>query len=220
MDLNEQTQQLIDRAREGDQNAIGDLYRLYEQRLHGAVRGRLGGRLKARMEPSDLVQSVWKDVLSGMHDFEYRGPDSFFHWLLTRVLWKIGDKNRYFAARKRDPARERPLAGGAEGGAERQPVATDPTPSRAAAADEELDSLMRLLDRLPSAQRQVLVLRMRDERSFVEIGRMTGRSADAARKLYNRALKRIDAIRKERDATGPPGTGGGPEGARSGGKQP
>ncbi|MBU0755498.1 MAG: sigma-70 family RNA polymerase sigma factor [Planctomycetes bacterium] len=191
-DLNKQTRVLVDRAKEGDGDAIGLLYRLYAKRLSGAVKKKLSGKLRAKMETLDLIQSVWKDCLSDMAGFEYRGPDSFVHWLLIRIRHKILDKARYYDALQRDPDREQRISGQTSCTRNSRTLpAEDPTPSQVSVADEELNNLLRLLDRLPDGQRQAMVLRLKDKKDFEEIAQVMGKSTDAVRKLYGRELKRI-----------------------------
>lgn len=193
--LYDEMRALVYQAKEGDSEAISVLYRLYERRLKGAAKSKLGEQLRAKMETVDLVQSVWKDCLSDMKDFEYRDPESFFHWLLTKVLRKIQDKARFFSANKRDYAKEKQLlTKDAMLNDGDSPFSSDPTPSQAAMADEELDHLMSLLDHLTDSQRQTVVLRLRDKMNFVEIGKVIGKSPDSVRKIYGRALNRIDKI--------------------------
>ena len=194
-DLNAKTHLLLNRARKGNSAAFEDLYNLYSDRLEGAVRKSLGRRLRARMEKEDLVQSVWKDVLPDLSRFEYRGQDSFFRWLCARIIRKNQDKGRYYGREKRDVAREKPLDGGASrsGGGKVLP-ASDPTPSEAAIRRENVERLMELLDHLPDNQRQTLVFRLRDNKSFEEIAGELGRSAGAVRQLYYRALRRIGEL--------------------------
>jgi len=194
-DLYEEMRALVSHAKEGDSEAISVLYRLYERRLKGAAQKKLGNRLRAKMETVDLVQSVWKDCLSDMEDFEYRGPESFFHWLLTKVLRKVQDKARFFSANKRDYEKEKQLlTRDALLKDADSPFSPDPTPSQAAMADEEFDHLMGLLNHLTDSQRQTVVLRLRDKMTFPEIGEKTGRSAESARKIYGRALSKIEEI--------------------------
>ncbi len=194
------TMPLVSRAKKGDMSAISSLYRLYEKRLKKAVRIRVGDKLRRRTESNDLIQSVWKDVLSNMNGFEYRGQDSFFRWLLTRIIHKIQDKGRYFTAEKRNMKKEKPLC--RENSFTRGsplPPARGPTPSHVVSVDEQLNRLMRILDRLPDSQRQAVVFRMRDEMTFEEIGRKINRSSEAARKLYSRGVKKIgDIILREK----------------------
>ncbi len=197
--LGKKTQQLVARAKDGDADAVNDLYVLYEKRLKGAARKKLGPRLRAKMETVDLIQSVWKDCLSDMDGFEYRGPDSFVHWLLSRLTRKVQGKGRFFSAEKRDPEREKRIAGkNTRSRGAHLPPAPDPTPSMAAIKNEKLERLMRLLDHLPDPQRLVLVLRMRDKKEWDEIAKTMDRTPAAARKLYSRALVRVQELEQRR----------------------
>jgi RNA polymerase sigma-70 factor, ECF subfamily len=197
-DLEKKTRGLVARAREGDSEAVNELYLLYEDRLKGAARNTLGGKLRAKMETVDLIQSVWKDCLSDMEGFEYRGPDSFVHWLLRRITRKAQNKGRFFSAKKRDVERENRVAGkDSTSKGVQLPPASDPTPSAVIIRNESLERLMRLLDHLPDSQRLVLVLRMRDKMDFEQIAKTMNRSPDAARKLYNRALNRIQDLEQK-----------------------
>ncbi len=200
--LDDKTRDMVSRARKGDREAFGALYKLYEKRLKAAVRTRIGQKLRGKIETADPVQSVWKDVLSGLDGFEYRGPDSFFRWILVRVIRKIQDKARYFSAEKRNVDKEKRLGNGSKAGV-RLPNASGPTPSQAVMADEDLDRLLRLLDRLPDSQRRAVVLRMRDKKDFNEIGKIMGKSSVAVRKLCGRGLKRLgELILEERRCKG------------------
>ncbi len=189
----DRTLNMVARAREGDQEAVNDLYRLYAERLRGTVKRNLCDRLRSKIESEDLIQSVWKDVLSDMKDFDYKGSDSFFKWLSFRILRKITDKGRYFAAGRRDVKREIPGDVDSPGHAAAR-SAGDPSPSQAAMADEELNRLMRLLGHLPDPLRQALVLRTRDNMRFEEIAKVMGRSAGAVRQLHHRALIKVNEL--------------------------
>ncbi len=58
-------------------------------------------------------------------------------------------------------------------------------------ADERRVEVRAALDRLPDEYREVLLLRCRDGCSFEEIGQRLNRSANAAQKLWARALERL-----------------------------
>lgn len=196
--LDSKTRDLVSLARVGDKDSMAALYRIYAARLQGAVKKRLGPKLRKKMESVDLVQSVWKDVLDDMQGFEYRGADSFYHWLLTRLTHKIQDKGRYFAAEMRDPDKEgRLVRDDTESPGISPPPSPDPTPSKVAMAGEDLGRFMGLLDRLPESQRQAIVLRMRDELTFEKIGEIMNKSADAVRKLYSRGMIRMGELISE-----------------------
>ena len=72
-DLNEKTHGLVEQAMKGDEEAIGALYHLYKARLEALIRVKLSKRLKSRIETSDLIQSVWKDVLTGIDHLDHGG---------------------------------------------------------------------------------------------------------------------------------------------------
>ncbi len=52
--------QLLIRWREGDQAAADALFRRYAERLIGLVRLRLSEKLARRVDPEDIVQSVYR----------------------------------------------------------------------------------------------------------------------------------------------------------------
>jgi RNA polymerase sigma-70 factor (ECF subfamily) len=58
-------------------------------------------------------------------------------------------------------------------------------------AHEQAEALHRVLGRLPAEYRVVLLLRHQDELTFEEVGRRMERSAEAARKLWARAVERL-----------------------------
>ena len=60
-------------------------------------------------------------------------------------------------------------------------------------AGEEADELHAAMQRLPEDYRRLLVLRYQEEKSFEEIGQLMGRTANAVRKLWGRAIERLQA---------------------------
>jgi RNA polymerase sigma factor (sigma-70 family) len=69
-----------------------------------------------------------------------------------------------------------------------------PTPSRQAAANEQREAIERGLAQLPERYARVIRLRHLDSRSFANIATQLGCSAEAARKLWTRALKQLREI--------------------------
>src|SRR5262249_6317295 len=65
------------------------------------------------------------------------------------------------------------------------------SPSSHAIANEQAAALAQALARLPEHYRAVIVWRHQEGRSFAEIGEQTGRTAEAARKLWARALLEV-----------------------------
>lgn len=71
------------------------------------------------------------------------------------------------------------------------PIDNRPTPDELAAMLEMQAMLTLRLDQLPADMRKVILLRQREYLSFARIGEQTGRSAEAARKLWVRGVARL-----------------------------
>ncbi|MBU0755319.1 MAG: RNA polymerase sigma factor [Planctomycetes bacterium] len=183
---------LIRLAQQGDPEALASLYRLYEHDLTAEVRRKLGPVLRSRMESVDLVQSLWADVLDDLKNFKDHGPGSFLAWLNTCLGHKIQEKGRFYKAAKRDVKRAvRIRDGDTQSTGASLPAGDDPTPSRVAMGYENLERLVRVLDTFNDLQRRILILRLRDEKEYEEIGALIGKSADATRKLCGRSLAEL-----------------------------
>ncbi len=114
-------------------------------------------------------------------------------WLRRLLLNNLADfRRQYLEAAKRHAGRETSLAdSGSSGDLGAELAGPGPTPSGIVMEDEQARAVARALDRLPEEYRQVLVWRHQEELPFDEIGRRLGRSADAARKLWARAVERM-----------------------------
>jgi len=137
---------------------------------------------------SDLVQETIVAGYLRQHQFRGRTLAELRAWLRSILLHELADFRRRFRASCRDVAREVPVGALAAG------------PSHPAAADPALDSLIRdervralgaRLARLPADTREVLVLRVGQKLGFREIGERLGRTEDAARKTFTRAIERL-----------------------------
>ena len=71
------------------------------------------------------------------------------------------------------------------------PCAAGPSPSAEAVKHEHAERLEQAMARLPEDYRRVILLRYQDEQTFEEIGRLMNRSPNAARKLWLRAVERL-----------------------------
>jgi RNA polymerase sigma-70 factor (ECF subfamily) len=59
-------------------------------------------------------------------------------------------------------------------------------------AQEEAERIQEIIQRLPDDYRQVIVWRYQEGRSFGEIAEQLGRSENAVRKLWFRAVERLE----------------------------
>jgi RNA polymerase sigma-70 factor (ECF subfamily) len=184
-------EELVRRWRAGDEAAGRELLARDEAVLRKRARRRLPRPLRRKVSESDVVQETLAAVAGGLVGFEDRGAGSYRAWLLQILDHKLADQERrWLHTAKRDARRELspPASGPPEDG---QPRSRLPTPSEEAIraeARERLEANLALLDPEDAA-----VLRWVHQESlpFEEVGRRTGRSADAARKHYGRAVQRL-----------------------------
>jgi RNA polymerase sigma-70 factor (ECF subfamily) len=178
---------LIESATGGDPLAIDALLERHLPGLLTYVRLHLGTELAQREPPTDLVQSVCREVLENAGGFDYRGEGAFRNWLYKLALTKICDRQRYWHAKMRDRRRE-------EGSASFTLRARDDSPSAVAIRGEDLEQLAAVFDRLPEDYRQVVSMAYVVGLSRREMAIEMGRSEAAVRKLLHRALARIGIL--------------------------
>jgi len=169
------------RAKAGDRAALDQALQCVEDRLRRAARQRLRNAGRRDFGTSDLVQTTYLDVVRKIHMFRGEDEDTFAAWVTSILENNVRDKAR---ALGRDKRRGPSSSGRVEPDAVPAP---GPTPSRTAIQVENLAAVGRALDSLDEAQRQIIVLRLVEGRSYREIATALHRSEGAARMLYFRA---------------------------------
>jgi RNA polymerase sigma-70 factor (ECF subfamily) len=187
---------LVQKAAGGDARSLDALVERHLPGLIAFVRVHAGTRLRAREATLDLVQSACYEALKSMPS---QGPVAggwdeagFKHWFYEAAERKIVDRARYHAAQKRSPSRETPL--GSEIDLIERGYSGFWTPSRQAAAREEIERMEAALRRLSDDQREVIVLARIVGLPHVEIAEKLGRSEGAVRVLLHRALARLAVL--------------------------
>ena len=81
-DLRPDTDELIDQAAAGDEQALAVLFDLHRRRLRQMVRLRLDRRLQGRVDPSDILQEAFLDLARELTWYKQnRGEMPFFLWM-------------------------------------------------------------------------------------------------------------------------------------------
>jgi RNA polymerase sigma-70 factor (ECF subfamily) len=184
---------LMAAARGGSREALGRALEACRRYLLGVAEGELDPDLRSKGGASDLVQETFLEAQRDFARFEGSSAEELRAWLRQVLLHNVGAfTRRYRATGKRSVAREVTLGGnGSWGGIEQGLAGSTISPSGVAIEHERALALRRALDRLPEEYRRVVVLRFEEGRSFEEIGRLTDRSPDAARKVWSRAMERL-----------------------------
>ncbi len=196
MDETDEVRPLLDRLQAGDQQALGELFSIYRDRLGRMIRFRLDGRLKGRVATSDVLQEAYIDALKRLPHYQADPGMPFAIWLRWVTMQRLVEVHRqHLGARMRDAGREVVLDAGGGLAASSARIAEfigDLTsPSQAAQRHEMLGQLERALDGLEPMDREVLALRHFEELSNLETAAVLGIQPAAASKRYVRALERL-----------------------------
>jgi RNA polymerase sigma-70 factor (ECF subfamily) len=159
------------------------------QFLLGVANAELPAALRAKGGASDLVQETFAAALRGRHQFRGTTLDDLRAWLRAILRNELATFHRRFAAAAaRDVGREVPA-----GTASNLPAVTPP-PIERLIRDEQARTLAATVAGLPDDQREVVVLRLEHGLPFTAVGERLGRSEEAARKLFSRALERLRGV--------------------------
>ncbi len=162
--------------------------------LTAFLRHKVGGELLARETIDDLAQSVCREVLADLDTLQFRGEDSFRSYLFLQATRKVVDRHRYHHRPRRDAGRTDPLPEDTrqlEDAGIYSPLAT---PSQHADARERLQRVQHVLQQLPEAQRDAILLTRIAGLSYAEVADHAGISESALRGLVARGLARLTIL--------------------------
>jgi RNA polymerase sigma-70 factor (ECF subfamily) len=184
---------LLSLVRAGSREALGQLLDGYRDYLLLIAQRELDPDLKAKGGASDLVQETFLEAQRDFAQFHGETEGELLAWLRQLLLNNVANHTRHFRdAAKRDVNRELSLEGDRSSFNPAAGVADSaPSPSDVAVQHEQAEAVECALARLPDDYREVLHLRYREELPFEEVARRLGRSVNAARKLWARALERF-----------------------------
>ena len=188
----------IREARDGSSFALGRLIDACRSYLLAIAQRTLPKTLRAKIGPSDLVQETSFEAHRDFASFGGERSEELLGWLRRILLNNAANIIRqYEKAEKRQVCREHSLE--VDGMTIGQVQSSSPSPSSLAASIEETQTLDRYLARLPADMRTAIILRNREYLPFEEIGLQLHRSAAAARKLWARAIERLQATLANKD---------------------
>ncbi|MDP9309358.1 MAG: RNA polymerase sigma factor [Chloroflexota bacterium] len=167
----------IARAREGQAQAIRELYDVYSDPVRRYCYVRLGDSESAQ----DCVQEVFVCIWKGVKNFEYRGDLSFTAWLYT-----IANNVLVSYVRKRRRVQQVPLTP--------ELNLTDPRSHDSARNICDRLALRDAISQLTTEQQQVITLKFFVGLSNLEIAEIVGRSEGAVKALQHRAINRLQHI--------------------------
>ena len=189
--------ELLERARQGDKDAVGELFGRHRERLRRMVELRMDGRLRSRLDASDVLQESYLEFARSLPDYLEQPEAPVFIWLRHLTGRKLQALHRkHLGTGIRDAAREITLQRGALPEASSQALASQllgrfTTPSEAAGRAELQLRVKDALDGMDPIDREVLVLRHFEQLSNSETAQVLELTEGAASNRFVRALKRL-----------------------------
>jgi RNA polymerase sigma-70 factor (ECF subfamily) len=196
------TVELVRRVHAGDEAAREELFTRYYPRVLGAVRRRLGPRLRSKVEVEDVVQDSFCRMLRQLPSFRISGENCFTHWVTQVVIREIYALAERFDTEKRNPQRELPLdprSSDDSSDESHEPADTSLEPGLKALRAERIDLLQEEMEKLSEQQRELILCRVAEGGSWAEIAHWTGlQNAGAARMQYVRAVVQLNRLLRRR----------------------
>src|SRR5262245_58226487 len=149
--------ELLELLRAGDEKAAREVFHAYANRLLALARSRISQRLARRIDPEDILQSVFRTFFNRVKAgyFALEDQDDLTRLLVGITVRKTLRQVAFHRAAKRDPDLELP-AEEAPGGELTELPGVEPSPE---AAVTFLDLLEHFLARLRPRDRQIVEMR-------------------------------------------------------------
>lgn len=174
------TQQLIDRAREGDAGARESLARRYRVVVSQWAHGRLPGHARDLNETADLVQVTMMRAIDKLDLFEWERSGDFSAWLRQIFMNVLRDELR--RAGRQHVSEHTPL----------DELVPGPDLIARELGAESAVAYVNALEQLPIELREIVILHLEFGLSHAELAEAVGApSADAARMRLRRALSAL-----------------------------
>src|SRR4051794_20355082 len=174
---------LLRRLRGGQQDAATELYYRYAERLRALIRSRCSDQLARRVEPDDVVQSVFRRFFGQVLRGAYNVPPGEELWglLLVIALNRLRSEEAFHRADKRDVR----LCESADPGVLSSLPAADTALLEVSVED--------VLSRLPPGQRQLVELRIQGH-DVAAIARIAGRSKRTVERILQDVRTRLRGL--------------------------
>jgi RNA polymerase sigma-70 factor (ECF subfamily) len=186
-------QELMVRLRAGDPEAAARVFHRYVHGLVALARSRLDRRLRQKVDPEDILQSVFLTFFrrQANQEFDLGGWDNLWALLTVITLRKCGHQIERFRAGRRDSQREVHLPLSTEdfkrGGAR---LAAEPTPTEAAVLTETVEQV---LAGLKPRQRPILVLSLQGY-TVAEISAQIRRSERTVHRVLSQVREQLERL--------------------------
>jgi RNA polymerase sigma-70 factor, ECF subfamily len=185
----------LDSARRGSAEALGQVLEYCRPYLLAVANEHMESDVQAKVGASDLVQDTFLEAQRDFGQFRGRSEEHLLAWLRQILLHNTANLSRQYRQTDKRQIQREVFLGEAPVNELLQALADDESsPSGHVLRRERDETLARALEQLSEEHRQAIELRSYERCSFEEVGRRMQRSAEAARKLWVRAIERLQQI--------------------------
>jgi len=193
--VNEQERALqVQRAVEGDADALQRLIVHYHGPLYGTIDARMTAAVRRHADPEDILQQAYVDAFKSIGNCSFDGVGGFYAWLKQIAIDRLKSTERDLRRLKRDIGRQLTRsAAGATSCPGLVECLTSPgtSPSRSLAKREASAAMLSSMARLTDEQRAVVRMRFLEDRPVAEIAADLDKTEAAVHMLSFRGLKSL-----------------------------
>jgi RNA polymerase sigma-70 factor (ECF subfamily) len=188
---------LLAQARQGDQAALDRLFGMCRNYLGLMARTQVEGRLRARVDPSDLVQQTMLEAYRSFQRFNGATEGEWLAWLKQILNHNATDFVRYHQTGKRQAAKEVHLGNPADSSAGdglANLADSVETPSQELMRKERELQIADAIAQLAPDYQEVIILRNLQRLPFDQVAERLQRSRPAAQMLWMRAIHKLQEV--------------------------
>jgi len=196
----EDTDKLLDDARDGKVGALDELFVRFREPLRRVIDLRLDPVLARRVDASDIVQDVLIEANQRLTEY-LKSPHMPFHlWLRHLAQDRIIDTHRrHRTAQRRSIDKEQPInrpawADESSNSLVAQLVSTDRTPASEAIQGELVRRLTTAINELAEDDREIILMRHHEQLANQDVAKLLKLTEAAASMRYLRALRRLRGV--------------------------
>lgn len=169
-------EQLVKRASDGDQEAVGELYERYVQRIYRYI----AYRVPTIGDAEDLTAEVFVKMVESLPSYRFTGAP-FESWLYRIAAARIIDFRRRSTRRPQTELSD-------------SMTTDEPLPEEELQERQEFETLRNALARLSDEQQSVLILRFVERKSHQEVAQILNKSVSAVKSIQHRTLIELASL--------------------------
>lgn len=197
-----ETDRLLQRAAAGDTEAFEELFARHQPFVRQLVELRLDPRLRARVDPSDVVQEAHLEAFRRLEAFLEKRPMPFRLWLRQIACdQSLKARRRHLGTARRSLAREAALPDQSSLVFAERLLARTASPSQSLQRREVQRRLRAAIAKLSEADYELILMRHFEGLSNQEAAAVLGTDPATASKRHGRAMLRLHTILFEEGMT-------------------